>query len=335
MNHRRETTLAILMFVGVLLGNVIIFSIVPFLSAPDLVELRVRAGQLLGLLSVQEPTVVDSVLEQPVSPTPIHAFQIMLCYSAIATICMLPWAFKQGLKGLKTTRIKAYSARGLLEYGAFTLSFYSLGFLGENFTLPMHTALNFITPIFATLATILILKERSHLHTWIALIAGIIGVLIVTRPGMIPLSPGVLYVLGAALGFSLCGVTIKLLCSTESSQHIAFYMLAMTTLLALPAGITHWVNPGLDGWFWLTLIGVIAYLQQVYVAKAIAKVPFMVLIPINFVSLVFSTVLSYLVYARMIDEWTFAGALVILLSTVYNANRNRALARAVQLAEAV
>lgn len=313
MSQRRETTIAILMFIGVLLGNVIIFSIVPFLSAPSLVDLRLTAGQFLGFFD-GEPAIM---------PAPIHAFQIMLCYSAIATACMLPWAFKQGLSGLKTTRIKAYSARGLLEYGSFTLSFYSLGFVGEYFTLPMHTALNFITPIFATIATIIILKERGHIHTWIALLAGIIGVMIITRPGMIPLSPGVLYVLGAALGFSLCGVVIKLLCSTESSQHIAFYMLAMTTVLAIPAGITHWVNPGMDGWFWLGVIGLIAYLQQVYVAKAIAKVPYMVLIPINFVSLVFSTILSYFVYAKLIDQWTFIGALLILASTVYNAHRNR------------
>ena len=200
----------------------------------------------------------------------------------------------------------------------------------------MHTALNFITPIFATLATILILKERSHVHTWVALVVGIVGVLIITRPGMLPLSPGVLYVLGAALGFSLCGVVIKLLCRTESPQHIAFYMLAMTTVLALPMGITHWVNPGADGWFWLALIGAIAYLQQVFVAKAIAKVPFMVLIPINFVSLVFSTVLSYLVYARLIDQWTFIGAVLILAGTIYNANRNRAMAaREAQIAQVV
>lgn len=316
MNHRRETTIAILMFIGVLLGNVIIFSIVPFLSAPDLMELRVAAGQRLGFFA-------DPAAARPAS---IHAFQIMLCYSAIATICMLPWAFKQGLTGLKTTRLKTYSLRGLLEYGSFTLSFFSLGFLGDHFTLPMHTALNFITPIFATFATIFILKERGHVHTWIALVIGVAGVLIVTRPGMVPLSPGVLYVLGAALGFSLCGVTIKLLCRTESSQHIAFYMLAMTTLLAVPAGVTHWVDPGADGWFWLTVIGVIAYLQQVYVAKAISKVPFMVLIPINFVSLVFSTILSYLVYAKLIDQWTFIGALLILAGTIYNANRTRALA---------
>ena len=93
MNQRRDTTIAIILFVLVLLGNVVIFSIVPYLSIP---------AKGFGY----------------------HAFQIMLCYSAIATICMLPWAAKQGFRGLKTTRLKAYSARALLEYGSFTLSFY-------------------------------------------------------------------------------------------------------------------------------------------------------------------------------------------------------------------
>lgn len=332
INHRRETTIAILMFMGVLLGNVVIFTIVPFLSAPDLAGLRIQAGHMLGFTmpDINQAGYAGVPLVQP-----IHAFQIMLCYSAIATACMLPWAFKQGVEGLKTARLKAYGVRGILEYGAFTLSFFSLGYLGTYFTLPMHTALNFITPIFATIAAIFILKEKGHAHTWIALVAGIVGVLIITRPGMIPLSPGVLYVLGAALGFSLCGIVIKLLCSTESSQHIAFYMLAMTTVLAAPLGMMHWVDPGLDGWFWLTLIGVVAYLQQVYVARAISKVPYMVLIPINFVSLVFSTILGYLVYTQKLDIWTFAGAVLILAGTIYNATCNRALAREIRVAETV
>jgi len=304
MNQRRETTIAIFMFIGVLLGNVVIFSIVPRLIQPE-----------YGF--------------------GYHAFQIMLCYSAIATLCMVPWAVRQGRAGLMSAlpRAKTYGARAILEYGAFTLSFYSLGYLGENFTLPMHTSLNFVTPIFATVATIFILKEKGHLHTWLSLIAGIIGVVVITRPGMIPLSPGVLYVLGAALGFSLCGVVIKLLCRSESPQHIAFFMLAMVTVLALPAGLANWKNPSLEGWGWLSLIGLIAYLQQVYVAKAIAKVPFMVLIPLNFVSLFFSTVLGYLVYSQVLDIWTFGGAMLILASTIYNAHRSRQIAKEVAVAE--
>ena len=298
MNQRRETMIATLMFIGVLLGNVIIFTIVPYISIPEKTDGRMG----------------------------YHAFQIMLCYSAIATMCMLPWAYRQGLAGLRTTRLKAYGVRGLLEYAAFSLSFFSLGYLGENFTLPMHTSLNFVTPLIATIAAMIVLKEKSHLHTWLALAAGFVGVVIITRPGMIPLSPGVLYVLGAATGFSLCGIVIKLLTRTESAQHIAFYMLAMTTVLALPAGIYHWKTPTLEGWFWLALIGIIAYLQQVYVAKAISKVPFMVLIPLNFVQLLFSTLLAYVVYAQLIDTWTFIGALIILASTIYNTHRNRVLA---------
>ncbi len=301
-SSKQETTSAILLFMAVLLGNAIIFSIVPYISIP---------GYGFGY----------------------SAFQIMLSYCAIATLCMMPWAIKQGLRGLKTTRFKAYGLRALLEYGSFTLSFFSLAYLGDLFTLPMHTALNFITPLLATVIAIMVLKERSHWHTWMALAVGFVGVLVITRPGMIPLSPGVLYVLGAALGFSSCGIVIKLLTRTESSHHIAFYMLSLTTLLALPAGIYHWQWPSAEGWFWLAVIGVIAYLQQIFVAKAISKVPYMVLIPLNFAQLIFATALSYAVYGKVVDIWTLLGASIIVAGTLFNAHRNRKLAE-VEAAEA-
>lgn len=299
MNQKRETTLAIFMFIGVLLGNTIIFSIVPFLSKP-------LAEGGFGH----------------------HPFQILLCYSAMALVCMLPWARKQGRAGLATTRWKHYALRAVLEYGAYALTLTSLSYIteGGDFTLPMHTTLNFITPILATIATIFILRERSGLHTWIALLAGIIGVLVVTRPGLIPLNPGVLYALGAAVGFSLCGVVIKLLCSTESPMHIAFYMLAMTTVLAIPMGLTHWTNPTAEGWLWLGVVGILTYSVQWLVGKAISKVPYMVIIPLNFVQLIFSTISLYVLYGKVIDEWTLAGAVIILAGTMYNAHRNRVIA---------
>ena len=296
MRQKNETGLAIFLFILVLLGNTIIFSIVPHLTAP------VAQGGLGH-----------------------NPFQILFCYSAMATLCMLPWAFKQGKAGLQTIRWKHYSLRALFEYGAYASTLIALSYIqeGSDFTLPMHTALNFISPIMATIATIFILKERSGTHTWIALMAGIIGVIVITRPGMIPLSPGVLYALGAAIGFSLCGVVIKLLCSTESAMKIAFYMLAMTTVLSIPLGVMHWSTPTAEGWMWLVVIGLLTYAVQVLVGKAISKVPYMVIIPLNFVQLIFSTISSYLLYAKLIDGWTFAGAVIILAGTIYNTHRSR------------
>lgn len=295
-----QAVVASILFVIVLLGNSVVFSIVPYLSVPE-----------YGF--------------------GYHAFQIMLCYSAIATICMLPWAIKQGVKGLAPKQKKPYILRAFLEYGSFTISFYSLSYLGDIFTLPMHTALNFMTPLFATIIAILVLKEKSHAHTWISLILGFLGMLVITRPGVLPASPGVVYVLLAALGFSLCGIVIKILTRTESPNHIAFYMLLMTTILALPLGILHWKTPSMEGWFWLCVIGLIAYAQQILVAKAIAKVPFMTLIPLNFVQLVFASILSYAVYHKLVDAWVLTGALIILAATLYNAIKNARISK--QLAE--
>lgn len=297
MSQKNETTLAILMFTGMLLSNSVIFTIVPYLTMP--VE-----AEGLGY----------------------NAFQVLFCYSVVATLCMLPWAMKQGKAGLKTTRWKHYWLRAVLEYGAYASTLIALSYLSDTFTLPMHTAINFITPMLATVAAILILKEKSHLHTWLALGVGFIGVLVVTRPGIIPTSPGVLYALGAALGFSMCGIVIKKLCSTESPQKIAFFMLAMTTVFAIPMGVKHWQNPTPEVWIWMAVIGVLSYLSQYLVGKAISKVPYMVLIPLNFASLIFSTVLSTIVFGKTIDTWTLAGAIIIVGSTLYNAQRNRALA---------
>lgn len=293
-NPRQQTIIATFLFVLVLLGNSVIFSIVPYVTKP------LEAGGL-----------------------GYNAFQVLLLYSVIATACMLPWACKQGKAGLKRNRWKHYSLRAVIEYTAYALTLISLGYLGSDFTLPMHTALNFITPMLATVVTIIVLKERSHAHTWIALVVGFIGVLIITRPGMIPASPGVFYVLGAALFFSFCGPVIKLLTTTESPMHIAFFMLLMTSVLSIPMGVLHWQNPTPEAWFWIAVIGVLSYAVQVLVGKAISKVPYMVIIPLNFVQLVFSTILGYLVYTQMIDRWTLIGALVILGGTIYNTYRTR------------
>ena len=87
---------------------------------------------------------------------------------------------------------------------------------------------------------------------------------------------------------------------------------------------------------WLGVIGVLTYAVQVLVGKAISKVPYMVIIPLNFVQLIFSTISSYLFYEKLIDGWTLAGALLILASALYTANRNRFLvAREAQMASAV
>jgi drug/metabolite transporter (DMT)-like permease len=318
VTQKRETLVAIFLFILVILGNAVIFTIVPYLATSDMGQLfqgQTAVLKLAGFGEGELPAVQG-----------VHPFQIMLFLVGVALVCMLPWAARQGAAGLKTTQWKLYGVRALLEYGGFVLTFFSLGYIGDVFTLPMHTALNFASPLIATVAAIVILREKSYSHTWIALFIGFVGLLLITRPGIMPASAGVLFVLAAATAFSLCGIVIKLLTRTESAHSIAFYMLLLTTILALPAGMYYWQTPSTEGWVWLIVIGLIAYAQQILVGKAIAKVPYMLLIPLNFTQLIFVTLLNYAVFGKLIDGYTLLGASVVFIGTFYNAQRSRTVA---------
>lgn len=244
-----------------------------------------------------------------------HIFQIVFCQFFFGLLCFGPWLAKHKLSSVKTTRIKLYSLRAVLEFSAFSLSFLAITMI----PLPMHTSLLFTMAIFATIIAIFVLRERPTPHAIACIAAGFIGVLVITRPGVQTFSPGMIYALLAAIGFAACGNVIKLLTRTDSSKLIAFYMLLMSSVIAAPFGLYHWVMPQGTQWLWLAAIGLLSYTQQVAIAKAISGVPYTTIIPLNFAQLVFVSIISYVFFHETVDFWTVVGAAIIIMGTLYNA----------------
>ncbi len=244
-----------------------------------------------------------------------HIFQLVFFQFFLGFLGFVPWLLKHGTSTIKTTRLKLYGLRAVLEFTAFSLSFLAISLI----PLPMHTSLLFTMSIFGTVIAIFILRERPTIHTFACIAAGFIGVLIITRPGVQAFSPGMIYALLAAIGFAFCGNVIKLLTRTESSYMIAFYMLLMSSLIAAPFGLYHWVMPEGVHWLWLLLLGVLSYTQQIAIAKALSSLPYTTVIPLNFAQLVFVSVISYIFFAELVDVWTLAGAAIIIAGTLYNA----------------
>jgi drug/metabolite transporter (DMT)-like permease len=247
--------------------------------------------------------------------TSFSIFQIVLCQFAFGLACFAPWLIRRGLGGVKTTRIKLYGLRAALEFGAFSLSFLSLTMI----PLPMHTSLLFTISIFGTLIAIFVLRERPTIHAIACIAAGFVGVLVITRPGIVAFDIGIVYALLSAIGFACCGNVIKLLTRTESASMIAFYMLLISSLIATPFGLYHWVMPQGVEWGWLIAIGLLSYSQQIAIARALAHVPYTTIIPLNFAQLVFVSIISYIFFAELIDLWTVVGAAIIIAGTLYNA----------------
>ena len=254
----------------------------------------------------------------------MHAFQLVFFYNILGLMFFLPFARKH-CKDFKTNRKELYWLRAVLEFAAFSLVFAALAFL----PLPVHTALSFTSPLFGSIAAILILKEPNSIHRWVALVVGFLGVIMIagsesdTGEGIMHvfdhINPYTWYMIGSALLFALCGVCIKKLTQTEPSARIAFYMMFMTTIVSAPFAIWQWQHVASGAWPFLLLIGVLVAGVQYAVSQAYSKGDMTLILPFFFVNLLWSALFGWLFFSEMLRPHTVYGAVVILGASFYAA----------------
>src|SRR5262249_45415709 len=97
-------------------------------------------------------------------------------------------------------------------------------------------AINFSAPLFATLASALILKESVGAARWCALVVGFVGVLIVTAPGADTFQIGALFAIANAVMYGSVTAAVRGMTATESAETLTMYqmvvlLLAFATLL--------------------------------------------------------------------------------------------------------
>jgi hypothetical protein len=131
-----------------------------------------------------------------------------------------------GWSVLRTRRYREHLQRGLSQFGSMLCWFLAVSVL----SLGSATALGFAAPLFTTLLSIVILKEKVVIHRWSALIVGFVGVLIITHPGAGTLTYGALFALGNAVLISTVAIAIRRMSITESAETLTLYQMSIMTL---------------------------------------------------------------------------------------------------------
>lgn len=254
----------------------------------------------------------------------LHAFQLVFFYNILGLVFFLPFALKSKV-GFKTTRKELYWLRAALEFSAFSLVFAALAYL----PLPVHTALSFTSPLFGSIAAVLILKEPNSIHRWLALLVGFVGVLLIaTSEGegdngflymLSHINIYTWYMLAGAVIFALCGVCIKKLTTTEPNMRITFNMLLMTAIIAAPFAVWKWAPIPNEAWGILLLLGILVAGVQYAVAQAFSKGDLTLLLPFFFLNLLWSALFGWLFFDEMLEPHTFVGAAIIMSASIYAA----------------
>jgi drug/metabolite transporter (DMT)-like permease len=184
-------------------------------------------------------------------------------------------------------------------------------------TLGSATAIGFAAPLFTTLLSILVLKEQVGIHRWSALVIGFIGVLVVTHPGAGSLNVGALFGLANAVLISTVAIAIRSMSVSESTETLTLYqmtIITLCTLCLLPLGFTapHWPDLLL-----LAFAGAGNGVAQFWWTRSLAIAPPSAVVPFNYLSLVWATILGFAIWGDRPSESLLFGSVIVVASGLY------------------
>jgi len=215
--------------------------------------------------------------------------------------------------------------RGMLGIAMLALFTYGLK------TLPLSEAysLFFIAPLLITVLSVPLLKEKVGPARWVAIGAGLIGVLIVLRPDMENLvSLGSLAVLAAAACYSVSAIAVRVISRTDSSDSMVFWAM---TMIALGAGVfaaPAWQTIAAEHFMVLAGIGITGFFGQVAITAAFQKAEASVVAPFEYSALAWGMGLDWLLWETLPDSIAMMGALVIIASGLYLIRKEKVHAEA-------
>lgn len=254
-----------------------------------------------------------------VGSTTMHPLQVAFFYNLFTIPIILPLVLRNGIGVLRAHRYGLLAARAILH-----LSSMLLLFIGLTLTpLATATALNFLAPLFAVVLAALFLGETFTLRRWIALAAGFAGMLIIIRPDFGSLTIGALVMVVSSLLWGAALPIIKVLSRTESSATITAWMALMITPLALIPAIPVWTTPGALDLAWLAGAGIFGAFAQWALTQALKTGATNVVMPIDFLRLVWGVLLGLAVFQEVPDIYAVIGGAIIFASSTWLAWRER------------
>lgn len=253
----------------------------------------------------------------------VSTWQIAFFRNFFGLLFLLPFLLRGRWRLPRTTQLPRYLLRCAIGVGAMLCGFWALGHL------PMAQAvsLSYATPLFATVAAVFILGETVRLRRWSAVAIGLLGVLVIVRPGSAEFSLGTLVALTGALLAALVAIQIKQLSRIDAADTIVFYTYVFWVPMSLVPALFAWEWPRGVEWPWLLLVGGFGTGGQLLWTRALEIGEVSALQPISFVQLPMVAMAAWLLFGEAPTRWTLVGAGIILAANAYIAHREVQLAR--------
>ena len=237
----------------------------------------------------------------------INVFTASFLRFGIGFVIILPYLFYSKFNVYKTNNIKLHFIRGIINVPTMYVGFAALMFI----PLEQIQALHFIVPLIVTFLAVFFFKEKIRFVRITALIIGLIGMLVMLRPGIIEMNIGVYMVLFSSIVWSFIIIITKFLSKNDSPITILTYQYSFVTFFSFFIVIFFWETPSSIIFlytFLAALSGTVLHLALIYSYKL---VDLTLIQPFTFLSLIWASLFGYYIFGEEPDIFTWLGAIII------------------------
>ena len=224
------------------------------------------------------------------------------------------------LRLLRTARPGLQFARGLLLALSTLLFFTSLSVL----PLADANAIGFVMPLFVAALAVPMLGERLEMARILAILAGLVGALIIVRPGSDLFTPYALLPLGMAMCNALYQILTRKVAGLEPPLTSLVWGAIVGSVLLSASAPFVWANPqAVSHGALILVIGVLASVGHFLLIKAYDHANATLLAPFTYSALIWAILLGWLVFDDFPDGGSLVGMGIIVLAGLYLVNRQR------------
>ncbi|WP_172297526.1 DMT family transporter [Pseudoruegeria sp. HB172150] len=260
--------------------------------------------------------------------------QVVLIRSSIALVfffaVILPLA--GGLQILRTRHPVMHAIRGVCVVA--TNMFFFLGVAA----LPLAdaVAITFISPLLITVFSVIFLGEHVGPRRWAAIAIGLIGVLIVLRPGTSAFQPAALLPLISAFAYTTMHMFTRRLGASDSAVSMTFYLQLTFVLVSGSIGLAvgdgrfagsdsaslefffrAWIWPEPLDWLLLAVIGLLSLSGGFFISQAYRLSEAALVAPFEYIAMPLAVFWGALVFGEWPDLAAWVGILLIIGSGLF------------------
>ena len=292
-------------------------------TSKDTASARSRFGALSPVVQAAILATVAMVVFSVVPPSvrllsdTMSSWQIVFTRTFFGFVGIGAYLAWSGLYELKSRQIGIHFIRSTFNFAGMVMWFWALGLV----ELAKGIAIHFTMPLFITLFAVIFLRERVEPRRLGAMLVGFIGVLIILRPGVIETGLPELAILGSAALYGGAVIFLKIVVREETPLAVTFYTNLFMALWCIVPTWMYWAPMTVDDILPILGLGVCGLFAPFLVAIALKKTDASLIAAFDFLRLPFTAAFGFALFGEIPDEFVWAGAAIIFVSTYYIARR--------------